>query len=302
MTNIMDPSLFKEYLLEKGLSDSTSSHYVITLRQFLMSDPDVNDVNSYLNFLVKTSVKKRCVANVNCLFHYVRFKINDNKLKNNIIERIKNMKIEQQDPDIKKDIKPLTDKELTNVIDNFKMPKHKIMSYIMISTGLRIGDVLRIKPENVFIEDDDRKQILKIITMTKGEKKRTTFIWQPAVIELITEFMITNNFNSGYLFLQYRTTIKERTIHRTEYELIQYNYQLYHKDLKEAMINTNLDRFRHAPHDFRRQFASKVWKKFKDIVVLKDMMGHQRIETSLKYLRQSGINIKDSLREIQMGS
>ena len=52
------------------------------------------------------------------------------------------------------------------------------------------------------------------------------------------------------------------------------------------------------PHSFRHRFAKNFLKKFNDISLLADLMGHDSIETTRIYLTRSSVEQKELLDRI----
>ena len=111
-----DLPLYQEYLTDKtNLKESSRLTYVIGLRRFLAENPDVDKIESYNDFLIKTTQKKR---NANFYFfalkHYIRYKIPDLSLRNRMISAM--IKPDIKDPIIKR--KYLPDEKRLEVINN----------------------------------------------------------------------------------------------------------------------------------------------------------------------------------------
>jgi integrase len=79
-----------------------------------------------------------------------------------------------------------------------------------------------------------------------------------------------------------------------------YSYLMYWWSIREAIEKSGvIDRRFFSTHDFRRCFARKVWEKYKDVDVLKRVLNHEDVSTTLKYLRQSGLQNIDIFQEMQ---
>ena len=57
--------------------------------------------------------------------------------------------------------------------------------------------------------------------------------------------------------------------------------------LKQLAVRYRIDPGTVYPHSFRHRFAKNFLKKFNDISLLADLMGHDSIETTRIYLRRS---------------
>jgi integrase len=308
-SHISDIGFFDEYLKGKGIAESTRSGYCGTVSRFLKSDPDIDDAEPYIDFLVKSSIKKRGYSFQYALKHYIRFKLSDNKkLAVDIIEKIDDRNIKMKDPVKYKDVKRLTDDEIVSIIGNLKNEKHRIMGYIMFETGLRCGDVLRISREGFFWEnyngslDEYRgKKILGLNLISKGDRVRTVWIANESVAQVVYDFVTSHDYDTDFVFIEARKRPRGIMNLSTEYHLRDYNYKLFWEDIKQSMLELNIDKNRFSTHGFRRNFAKKEWDLSKDLTALKDMMGHRDVNTTLRYLKSYGEDTKDRFLKLQLG-
>lgn len=78
------------------------------------------------------------------------------------------------------------------------------------------------------------------------------------------------------------------------------SYIKYWRAIKMAIVSQGYDVKEFATHDFRRNYAQRVWKNFNgDINVLKSALGHKDITTTLRYLQQSGLDNIDIADMVQ---
>ena len=85
----------------------------------------------------------------------------------------------------------------------------------------------------------------------------------------------------------------------SDYKMIRMNYMWYWKDLKQALITNGINKKDFATHDLRRCFARRAWERYKDIHVLKNLLNHSKVETTLRYLEQSGLKNIDYFEDMQ---
>ena len=70
-----DVSLFKKYLEEKVVLMPTSIRtYVDSISRFLGQNPDIEDLNTYNEFIIKYAIKKRCNHYYSGIKAYINFK------------------------------------------------------------------------------------------------------------------------------------------------------------------------------------------------------------------------------------
>ncbi len=85
-----------------------------------------------------------------------------------------------------------------------------------------------------------------------------------------------------------------------EYKLISQNYRRYWADLKQALNAVGVAKQDFATHDFRRCFAREIWDKYKDLVLLQNALNHENPGTTIRYLKQSGLQNRDVFYQYQM--
>ena len=171
----------------------------------------------------------------------------------------------------------------------------------MYMTGLRIGDIFNIKEGGIYLEKQETgEDILKLNVVTKGNKKRIVWIWDKETINLICNFISNTNYKTGYIFMEKGNNKLLKNNYSKKYLLKNKNYFLFWEHLKIALNSSNIDTERFAPHSFRRLYAKRVYEKYKDIDLLKRMMGHADVSTSLRYIVHHGLDIKETYKELQL--
>ena len=65
------------------------------------------------------------------------------------------------------------------------------------------------------------------------------------------------------------------------------------------MYKLGIDVTAFATHDFRRCYARRVWTRYKDVHVLQELLNHVNPATTMRYLKQSGMQNIDYHKEMQ---
>lgn len=143
------------------------------------------------------------------------------------------------------------------------------------ATGARISELLQIKMENLKSGHLD--------LYSKGGKIRRLYLPRRLCDEALPWFE-SKGIKSGFIFLNHHgQVISSRGI------AIQ---------LKQLAIRYRIDPDTIYPHSFRHRFAKNFLKKFNDISLLADLMGHDSIETTRIYLTRSSVEQKELLDRI----
>jgi len=283
---------FEEWLQKRNLSDSSVYVYVAAVKKFLITKPDLESVDAYNEFIFEHSIKKRSNYFYDALKLFIRFYFDKDPKMAVLLRNLLKPKV--LDP--KKHVHYLDDDTREQIIKLITNYKHRIMAKIQNATGVRAGDILRLKRGSISYEVyNDDTIVLRIDFEGKGGKHFIKWVFDPEIQLQIDLFVKANILDTEYYFL-------ERRDGKLEYMDFRNNYKHYHADLKQALKVYGLEYTDWATHDFRRSFARNVWDKTKDPVLLKEMLNHEQFDTTLRYLRGSGLQVKDVYYELNKKS
>ena len=251
-------STFHNYLKNQNLSINTLESYCWTANFFQTHFGEISrfSLDNYKNFLLENFKPKTINLRIQAVNKYLDF-VGKKDL------RLKNVKVQQKN-------------FLENVISNAdyrflkasllrdKQTKWYFIVWILAATGARIGELVKIKLEHVECGYFD--------IYGKGGKLRRLYI--PDILRKEVLHWATNEGRfSGYLFLnRFGSQITPRGIA---------------SQLKKFARKYGLDEAVVYPHSFRHRFAKNFLEKRNDIALLADLMGHEHIETTRIYLRQT---------------
>lgn len=277
---IMD---YDDYLKTKNLSPSSIYVYVSAVKKFLMQNPDLNKMDSYNDFIFEHAIKKRSNYVYDALKLFIKWYFEKDPKSISLQRGL--LKPKPVDP--KKNIHYLDDETREGVIKVLLNYKHRVIARIQNATGVRAGDILRLKRGSISYEAyEDKVVVMRIDFEGKGHRHFVKWIFDTDIQTQIDLYIKSNILDNEYYFLER----PKDTDLRNAYHM---NYRRYWKDLKQALKTYGVEYKEWATHDFRRSFARNVWNATKDPVVLKNMMDHQQFDTTLRYLRGSGLQTKD---------
>lgn len=287
---------FQQYLRNKyDISETTLVVYMRAVTEFLIENENYYDLDTYNHFLIKHAIKKRSSYYLYALKYYIKFKIEEKGLRNTILENLIRPEIRTT---VKNERKYLNETEILDVINCMKKPKNKIISLIQFLTGIRAGDVLRIKRGDIIPEIYEEHLVLKLIITGKGKKRNIVYIHDETIQEIIIEFLVKNFLDEEYYFLEDKSRAKEPVSKKNN--IHHANYTSYKRDLKQALYLQGYDTFDFSTHDYRRCYARRVWTKYKDLNILQELLNHVNPMTTMRYLKQSGLKNIDYHREMQI--
>jgi len=252
----------------KGYSKDTIKAYLYHNKRFLkiiQKEPTKiksQDIKTYLNYLVDKKYEPRTINSAyNSLKAYYQCFMN-RKLFNNI----KRLKEPKDLPQI------LTRDEIIKLIDNIKNPKHRLMVELLYSSGIRVGECVKVK-----IADIDFNEKIVFIKKGKGKKDRYT-ITSKRFIKDLKEHFSQKNADSIYLF---ENRNKGHLTIRTVQEVIK-------KAAKKAGIKKRV-----YPHLLRADFVTHLLEGGAPIEKVQKLCGHARIDTTLRYARLKTNDFKE---------
>lgn len=154
--------------------------------------------------------------------------------------------------------------------------KQKTMVTIMYSSGLRIGEVCRLRYEDV-----DRKHMRLHITHCKNRNDRYAIL-SSAVLDLLTRYWFEYGRPRGFLFPKQNgedrpidTFFLSRHIHAHEDRL-------------------GWER-RLTCHSFRHAFGTHLYEDGTDLLTIKALLGHKSLESTAIYVHLAGGGIRGAV-------
>lgn len=297
--SIFDVGFFQEHLREKkNLAESSIHKYSVAIERFIKTNPTLDSLNDYNEFIIKYAVKKRAGYYYSALKAYIEFKIQDGNLRNRLVDGL--VKPPER-PNFVQERKYLSEDRIIEVVNNMKEEKHRIVALIQTLTGVRAGDILKLKRGNIQIENYNNQSIaLRIVIVGKRNKRNIVHIHDEVAKGLILEWVQNNHLgHDEYYFISMENKWGKKMNAPDFAHLYRYNYYQYWLDLKIALNTCGIDPKDFATHDMRRCFARRVWTKFKDIHVLQGMLNHTDPKVTMKYLEQSGMKNVDYHYEMQ---
>lgn len=175
----------------------------------------------------------------------------------------------------------LSESELTsflNALDNANFRKNTnrnlLAIKIIIYTGIRVGEALGLKFRD--FSEDGELFIIKI--RGKGNKYRIVMV-KKYLIEEHLNALSTNYLNEdGYLFVNFKgKPLTQAYISRI---------------VEKILINSGIRKQKNGAHMLRHTFATMLYKKQKDLVLVQEALGHANLDTSRIYTHFDNKNLK----------
>lgn len=203
-------------------------------------------------------------SSLNQMFNALRFLYVELYKMPFAIGNIPRPKRERKLPDV------LTQDEVRRLFKVVPNPKHRMVLMIAYSAGLRIGEVIRLRPEDI---DRERKMIH--IRGAKGKKDRYTMLSEKAMTELANYLSVFRP--SKYLFEG------DRDGKPYSQSGIQH---IFCKAVEHAGITKPF-----TFHTLRHSFATHLLEQGVDLRYIQELLGHASSKTTEIYTHVSSKNI-----------
>ena len=269
MINDIELNRYKIYLKTiKKFSDNTIDAYIhdlLKLKKFTKKDlikttkSDLEKFNKTLNELDPKS-KARVISSIKSFYKY-------EMIKGNVYENISNVliipKFKKSIPDILsiEEVDKLLDIE---VLDHISA-RNKAMLELMYASGLRVTELINLKPNDVDLENNT------VRTMGKGKKERIIPIGDYATVA-VKNYLYNyrpDNKKCDYLFLNNHYNQMTR--------------QGFFKVMKKLLLEKGIN-IKFSPHTLRHSFASHMLSNGADLRTIQELLGHSNISTTEIYL------------------
>ncbi|MGW8956933.1 site-specific tyrosine recombinase/integron integrase [Paenibacillus sp. NPDC055715] len=156
--------------------------------------------------------------------------------------------------------------EVMRLLKVVKNPKHRAILYLTYTSGLRVSEVVRLRPE-----DCDRERKVLKVRQGKGRKDRQTLLSEAAFA--VVEQYIGAEQPEDWLFPGQR-----EGRHLTERSA----QKVFEKALAEAGIRKQV-----SIHSLRHSFATHLLENGIDLRYIQELLGHQSVRTTERYTHVS---------------
>lgn len=251
-----------------GLSKNSEMAYLRTIRSFMdfsenipLTDVSVNTIRAYLYKLeIKGNKKTTCDNNRRNLRSFFQWLEDEGYIQKNPVRRIKRMKEPQR---LKKFFSEL---EIEKLRDACVSKRELALVDLLISTGLRVGEISQIKVSEINWSNNS------FCVIGKGDKQRRCYMNVRArkhVIEYLQERK-EQGIISDYLFCPVRAPYNK--------ELCKEEFGRIIKKIGKRCGVEDI----HI-HGIRAYFATNLSRKGVAPSIIQELMGHESYNTTVRY-------------------
>ena len=169
-----------------------------------------------------------------------------------------------------------TDESLELMRDHCDNPRDLAMIDLLASTGIRVGELVKLNRADVDFENRE------CIVFGKGNKERKVYFDARTKIHL-QKYLASRTDDNEALFVSLIKPFERLQISGVEIRL--------------RKIGRELGIHKTHPHKFRRTLATMAIDKGMPIEQVQQLLGHQSIDTTLQYAMVNQANVKNSCKK-----
>jgi integrase len=172
---------------------------------------------------------------------------------------------------------PFSNKQVIRLFDKIDNPKIALVCFLSLRTGLRIGDIIKLKLSNINWE------LNRLSLITEKTHKNMTIILDKRVMKILRTW-VSLLWNTDYIF--------PSPTKKNEHISVEGFYNVYKRYLirsglwiidKNRTEKGNKNYHLYNFHTFRSTFASLLVNKGVPIYVAKELLGHSDVRTTEKH-------------------
>jgi site-specific recombinase XerD len=250
-------------LLSRKYSYKTVKGYLYYNRDFLNftskspSDINDNDIKDYLLYLAEE--KHSATSTLNQAINALKFYYGT-MLKKKFLYEIKRPRKDKKLPVV------LSQEEIAKIFSSVDNIKHKAILMLVYSAGLRVGEVVKLKHEDI-----DSKRMLIHVKGAKGRKDRYTLL-SGVTLRILREYWRKYK-PTKWLF---------SGPDRERYITIRTAQRIFEMACKEAGIIKDV-----TIHSLRHSFATHLLENGIDLRYIQELLGHKSSKTTEIYTHVS---------------
>ena len=274
-------ALMQSFLSAKkveGCSDKTLAYYEATIKKLMLAidkqliDFTTDDVRQYLSdFKESRNSSKVTIDNIRRIFSsFFTWLEDEDYILKNPVRRIHKVRTDTLVKEI------ISDESMEILRDSCTEIRDLAMIDILASTGIRVGELVKINREDINFQERE------CIVFGKGNKERTVYFNARTKIHL-QNYLQSRKDACPALFVSLSEPHERLTISGVE------------KRVKMLGQKACLGKIH--PHKFRRTMATTAIDKGMPIEQVQKLLGHVKIDTTLHYAMVGQHNVKMAHRK-----
>ena len=270
--------IFLAAKLVEGCSQKTIKYYETTVKQLFKYIPKnvkeytTDDLRAYLAvFQKKHKSSKVTIDNIRRIFSsFFSWLEDEDFILKSPVRRIHKVKTGEQVKEV------ISDENLERLRDNCNCPRDLAIIDMLASTGMRVGELVKLNKSDINFTERE------CIVFGKGNKERVVYFNARAKLHL-QEYLNTRKDKNPALFVSLDKPHARLQISGVEMRLRELG-----RELKIPRIH---------PHKFRRTLATMAIDKGMPVEQVQTLLGHVKIDTTMRYAMVNQTNVKLSHRK-----
>lgn len=263
----------------EGCSEKTLQYYKSSIEKLVMAvgksvcETNTNDIRCYLADLQeKRGLSKVTMDNLRRIYSsFFSWLEDEDYITKSPVRRIHKVRTDALVKEV------LTDENIEVLRDSCHELRDIAVIDLLLSTGMRVGELVRINREDVDLHER------QCVVFGKGNKEREVYFNARAKIHL-KKYLEQRTDDNPALFVSLKSPYNRLTINGVEVRLRKLGAQ--------ANIATKVH-----PHKFRRTLATMAIDKGMPIEQVQKMLGHVKIDTTMHYAMVNQANVKIAHRK-----
>lgn len=277
-TNEMLLSLFISAKKVEGCSEKSLKYYFSTIETMLnqlnktVTDISTNDLRIYLSgYQENKNSSKVTIDNIRRIFSsFFGWLEDEDYILKSPVRRIHKVKSAKTVKEL------LSDEDLEILRDNCKEIRDLALVEILSSTGIRVGELVRINRNDIDFHERS------CIVTGKGNKQREVYFDARTKLHL-KQYLQNRKDDNKALFVSLSKPFARLSIAGVE------------STLRKLGIKSKIAKVH--PHKFRRSLATMAIDKGMPIEQVQKLLGHVKIDTTLHYAMVNQANVKIAHRK-----
>ena len=270
--------IFLSAKLVEGCSVKTIKYYETTVKQLFKYMPKAvkeyttDDLRAYLAvFQKKHKSSKVTIDNIRRIFSsFFSWLEDEDFILKSPVRRIHKVKTGEQVKEV------ISDENLEKLRDNCKCIRDLAIIDMLASTGMRVGELVKLNRNDVNFAERE------CIVFGKGNKERVVYFNARAKLHL-QEYLASRKDKNQALFVSLDKPHVRLQISGVEMRL---------RDLGRGLKIPRIH-----PHKFRRTLATMAIDKGMPVEQVQKLLGHVKIDTTMRYAMVNQTNVKLSHRK-----
>lgn len=262
----------------EGCSEKSLKYYLSTIQALLSKmnkqivEISTNDLRFYLSeYQERNNSSQVTIDNIRRIFSsFFSWLEDEDYILKSPVRRINRIRTAKTVKEI------LTDEDIEVLRDNCKQVRDLSLVELLYSTGMRVGELVRIDREHINFHERS------CIVTGKGNKEREVYFDARTKLHLL-EYLKTRKDGDSALFVSLHQPNQRLSIAGVE--------NIVRKLGKKCNIK------KVHPHKFRRTLATVAIDKGMPIEQVQKLLGHVKIDTTLNYAQVQQTNVKISHRK-----